>query len=78
MFAHSAISSKQYFWFARFFEQKCEQKCEQTSFRQLFLLDVSKKSEQTRASKTIKIGPQGCCDAIKKIIRVVIIIYLAY
>jgi hypothetical protein len=57
MFAHFAISSKQFFWFARFFEQKCEQKCEQMPLEQVFLLDVSKKNEQTRASKTIRIGP---------------------
>jgi hypothetical protein len=48
VFAHIAVSSKNFFVFARFFEQNSEQ----TPFRQLFLLDVSKKSEQNRLDGT--------------------------
>jgi hypothetical protein len=42
-FAHFAISSKHFFWFARFFEQKCEQKCEQTPLEQVFFARCEQK-----------------------------------
>jgi hypothetical protein len=54
MFAHFAISSKHFFWFARFFEQKCEQKCEQTPLEQVFLLDVSKKTSKHERAKPLE------------------------
>jgi hypothetical protein len=48
VFAHIAVSSKKFFVFAHFFARFFEQNSEQTPFRQLFLLDVSKKSEQKK------------------------------